>query len=119
ARPVPLLAAKQRGEVAGSRGRLLEARGRANRQGDGAGLQTRGEAAVVVAGEGRHPALNGERVQPAEGDIQSVGGCQPASTQWPRTTSASGSSLRCKAATVARPTGVKPMMVMPSSPQRK
>ncbi len=49
----------------------------------------------------------------------SLGGCQPASTQYALTISASGSSARCRAATVARPVGVSPTTRMPSADQQK
>lgn len=49
----------------------------------------------------------------------STGGDQPTSTQELRTSSASGSSLRCSAATVARPVGVVPIIWILSSLQVK
>ena len=49
---------------------------------------------------------------------QSTGGCQPAMTHNLRATT-SGARLSCNAATVARPVGVKPVMMSPSGVQAK
>src|SRR5262249_45181240 len=62
--------------------------------------------------EPSYPSRPGSPLQPR-------GGCQPARTQQARTIKASSSSSRCNAATVARPTGVLPMIRSPSEDQRK
>ena len=51
--------------------------------------------------------------------VPSGRGCHAVTTQKARTRRASGSSARCSAATVARPTGVWPMIRSPSADQRK